>query len=92
MEDLLAIEACLARRCNRDGCAAANAADERQLSIGFSTKMSRLSKSQDHDNTTSRSDCYEEVVAVVFVSRTSSEKSDSTCFCEWHEQSNKAKR
>ena len=49
--------------------------------------MSRLSKSNDHDKTTSRSDCDEEVVAVVFVSRTSSEKSDCTCFCEWHEQS-----
>ena len=43
--------------------------------------------SNDHDKTTSRSDCDAEVVAVVFVSRTSSEKSDCTCFCEWHEQS-----
>ena len=49
--------------------------------------MSRLSKSQDHDNTTSRSDCDDKVVAVVPVSRTSSEKSVCTCFCEWHEQS-----
>ena len=49
--------------------------------------MSRLSKSPDHDATISRSDCDDDVVAVVFVSRTSSEKSDCTCFCEWHEQS-----
>ena len=49
--------------------------------------MSRLSKSQDHDNTTSRSDCDDKVVAVVPVSRTSSEKSVCTCFCERHEQS-----
>ena len=76
---LLAIEACRARRCNRDGCAAVTAADERQLSNG-STQMSRLSKSPDHDNTISRSDCDDEMVAVVFVSRTSSEKSDCTFF------------
>ena len=49
--------------------------------------MSRLSKSQDHDATISRSESDDDVVAVVFVSRTSSEKSDCTCFCEWHEQS-----
>ena len=49
--------------------------------------MSRLSKSQDHDATISRSESVDDVVAVVFVSRTSSEKSDCTCFCEWHEQS-----
>ena len=49
--------------------------------------MSRLSKSPDHDATISRSDCDDDVVAVVFVSRTSSEKSDCTCFCERHEQS-----
>ena len=49
--------------------------------------MSRLSKSYDHDNTISRSDCDEEMVDVVFVSRISSEQSDCTCFCEWHEQS-----
>ena len=49
--------------------------------------MSRLSKSQDHDNTTSRSDCDDDVVAVVPVSRTSSVNSDCICFCKWHEQS-----
>ena len=49
--------------------------------------MSRLSKSPDHDATISRSESDDDVVAVVFVSRTSSEKSDCTCFCEWHEQS-----
>ena len=48
--------------------------------------MSRLSKSQDHDATISRRES-DDVVAVVFVSRTSSEKSDCTWFCEWHEQS-----
>ena len=49
--------------------------------------MSRLSKSPDHDATISRSESDDDVVAVVFVSRTSLEKSDCTCFCEWHEQS-----